>query len=270
MTGKEIFHIVGSATPQNNRNGSVKLTLPPLPISLELLPEDESWGWAWYHTEVSLPGVASSDSHDSDESDDAAVPLPVLATVKYAWPMWEAYTDGEGEVERTADNNGTTTIPTAYTGCGKREGHERINFERDDTLKFFAPESLLKHAVEDVDVDEDEDEDEDEEEEEADKDADVKFKHLFVCTEDELDHLIQEHTTVHWGGPHPRPSHSPAEHEEFFEVSIHHGEGEEPEHTTRPVSEGWVPLVELYETEDRPAGGPDEGPGGATGSSAEA
>ncbi len=175
-------HHFGETQPQNTAN-CFKIGLPAQTTSLKLLADDEPVLWQF----------------------DEKVGLPVVSHMEYFGAMLGKY--GQPDMR---ENGRTTTLPIEFTDK-KEDSFPQVNFTRDDTLGFFAPESKIAND----------------------------FPRLYVGTFEDYKRLARGRTQIIWGEPYERPAFAPSRQKCVREVCIARP-GEGHFRTTRPVTEGWV------------------------------
>lgn len=189
MTARYL-HTVGESVPQNTAD-SVKFTLPSQTTSLGLLHDDEPILWQF----------------------DEEVGLPVVSHMEHFGEMLGKY--GRPDMR---ENGRTTTVPMTYTAYAQRGGHPLIEFTRETTLVFFAPESKIAND----------------------------FTRLYVGSLEDYKQLAQGRPQIIWGEPYERPILAPSEQKRVREVCIDQP-GKVPFRTTRPATEGWVRSEKLLD-----------------------
>lgn len=185
--GLQAIHTVGGSEPQNTAD-SVKFALPAQTTSLGLLDDDEPVLWQF----------------------DEEVGLPVVSHIEHFGAMFGRY--GQPDMRK---NGRTTTLPIEFTD-EKNDRFQQVNFTRDDTLGFFAPESKIAND----------------------------FPRLYVGTFDDYQRLARGYTQITWGEPYERPAFAPSQQKYVREVCIAQP-GEKPFRTTRPATEGWIRAEKL-------------------------
>lgn len=191
MTTRQYYHGIG-ASPTQNAAECVKYTIPNQAIDLGLLPKNESVLWQY----------------------DPEYGLPVTTTADNFGKMYGTYDEPELRKVR----NGTTTVPKTYTEDAHDGGHAKVNFTKEDTLIFFAPEEKIAND----------------------------FSRLYVGTFDDYQRLARGCTQITWCKSYERPVFVPSQQKHVREICIDQP-GKIPFRTTRAATEGWIQAEKLLD-----------------------
>ena len=153
---------------------------------------------------------------------DQELGLPTVANHEYYMEMFQTY----GDPDKNSGGD-TLVFPIRFTKDAYGGGHPHVNFTRDDTLAFFTSEAVLTS----------------------------EFPRLFVGTFGEFEKRArgEGRGRAIWGETYQRPAFAPGDEKYVREVFIIPPD-QPPIRTTRPASEGWVPMQILMGQDDRDGG----------------